>query len=603
MKRIFAPTHSRESRSPVTNDRTDHANDRPERREFPDNRSSSAAQRDLADLVARSPRVTAQLARAEAIGHAGRRRAGLGGLPDDLRAGVERLSGIDLSHVRVHRNSDLPAALDAHAYAQGSDIYLSPGQEHHLPHEAWHVVQQAQGRVASTAQAKGIAINDNETLEREADIMGAAAAAGISGHSAQAGPLQAPLASGPAQRRRIALEYDWKRDHDGVTVPERGGLHGELDQIAARDGAWFATFPAAFYPAMYSYLDGLAAYTPEDAGHIRTIMAKIAPLHPPAAGYESSGFTQAPAGKQSVAMASTFAEARKLIEQISAPDYHSHSVGFEQGQYGSLITGFRLAEIAGYNKNSKIYKEYAAPFLKIPATVKDENAELVEEIRLLFAWYAPFASKRCKGHINLASVTTCLETLLTSHIERLTNMTQGGATLPREALLNHHTPRTIAGDLGTFQLGVGSGIVTSKYGALKSGEKADAGRGLESLLTARAGNKYVAGHIVAGSIGGKFAGADYNLTPLTNGFNTGAHGMQAPEHDARQRLSANQVIHYYGRVSYGNPGPDWHVYLPTHIYISLSTMKPRAGADACDIASYTVSENTKTYPLPVPIAV
>jgi len=601
MKQIIAPTHLQESRSSATNDRAGQAADRPGRREFADNRSSSAAQRALADLVARSPRVTAQLARAEAIGHAGPRRAGPGELPDALRAGVERLSGIDMSHVRVHRNSDRPAQLDAHAYAQGADIYLAPGQERHLPHEAWHVVQQAQGRVASTVQVKGMALNDNETLEREADVMGAAAVADIPDRSVHAGPLQAPSASGPVQRRRIALQYDWKRDRDGVQVQERGGLHGELDQIAARGGDWFATFPAAFYPAMYSYLDGLAAYTPEDAGHIRTIMGKIAPIHPPAAGYASSGFTQAPSGKQSVAMASTFAEAQDLVQRISGPDYHSHSAGFEQGQYGRLIAGFNLADISGYTKSTRIYKEFASPFLAIPSAVKHENAELTAEIGLLFAWYAPFALKRCKGHINLASVTTCLETLLASRIEKLKNMTQGGAALPREALLNQHTPRAIAGDLGTFQLGVGSGIVTSKYGALKSGEKAE-GRVLETLLTERSHDTYVAGHIVAGSIGGKFAGANYNLTPLTNDFNTGPHGMQAPEHDARTRLSANQVIHYYGRVSYGNPGPDWHTYLPTHIGISLSTMKPRPGTDASDIASYTVSENTKHYPLPVPVA-
>ena len=74
------------------------------------------------------------------------------GMPDALKAGVESLSGVDLSEVRVHANSSLPAAVQAHAYAQGNDIHLGPGQEQHLPHEAWHVVQQRQGRVPATAQ-------------------------------------------------------------------------------------------------------------------------------------------------------------------------------------------------------------------------------------------------------------------------------------------------------------------------------------------------------------------------------------------------------------------------------------------------------------------
>lgn len=94
------------------------------------------------------------------------------GLPDGLKTGVEALSGVDMSDVRVHRNSGKPAQLDAHAYAQGRDIHLAPGQEEHLPHEAWHVVQQAQGRVTPTVQAAGAAINDDPRLEKEADVMG-----------------------------------------------------------------------------------------------------------------------------------------------------------------------------------------------------------------------------------------------------------------------------------------------------------------------------------------------------------------------------------------------------------------------------------------------
>jgi hypothetical protein len=98
------------------------------------------------------------------------------GLPNQLRAGIESLSGVNMSDVRVHRNSDKPAQLNALAYAQGSDIHLAPGQDVHLPHEAWHVVQQAQGRVKPTVQMKqGVPVNDDASLEREADVMGSRA--------------------------------------------------------------------------------------------------------------------------------------------------------------------------------------------------------------------------------------------------------------------------------------------------------------------------------------------------------------------------------------------------------------------------------------------
>ena len=94
------------------------------------------------------------------------------GMPDQLKAEIEALSGMDLSDVRVHANSARPAQINALAYAQGNDIHLAPGQEKHLPHEAWHVLQQRQGRVRPTLQAKGAAINDDAGLEKEADVMG-----------------------------------------------------------------------------------------------------------------------------------------------------------------------------------------------------------------------------------------------------------------------------------------------------------------------------------------------------------------------------------------------------------------------------------------------
>lgn len=99
------------------------------------------------------------------------------GMPDSLKSGVESLSGYSMDNVKVHYNSSKPAQLNALAYAQGSDIHVGPGQETHLPHEAWHVVQQMQGRVQPTIQEKGVGINDDVALESEADVMGARAAA------------------------------------------------------------------------------------------------------------------------------------------------------------------------------------------------------------------------------------------------------------------------------------------------------------------------------------------------------------------------------------------------------------------------------------------
>jgi hypothetical protein len=133
-----------------------------------DRRKESAVQLQLQSLADNSPRA----ARQEAV----QRKANRTGLPDQLKAGIESLSGFDMDHVNVHYNSERPAQLQAHAYAQGSDIHVGPGQEKHLPHEAWHVVQQAQGRVRATMQMAGQHVNDDIRLEQEADAMGTKAA-------------------------------------------------------------------------------------------------------------------------------------------------------------------------------------------------------------------------------------------------------------------------------------------------------------------------------------------------------------------------------------------------------------------------------------------
>ncbi len=156
---------------------------------------------------------TAQLAGASAAEFSANRT----GMPDALKAGIESLSGMDMSAVRVHENSPKPAQLNALAYAQGSDIHLSPGQAQHLPHEAWHVVQQRQGRVQATTQLEGTPVNDDDRLEREADAMGAKAQ--------QAGQRQV------AQRRAATVSQNVPTT-EGMrvlqalfeTIPAAGGL-------------------------------------------------------------------------------------------------------------------------------------------------------------------------------------------------------------------------------------------------------------------------------------------------------------------------------------------------------------------------------------------
>ena len=134
---------------------------------FVDNRAKSAVQRKQMDALNNSGASKTPVQKV----------ANNTGLPDQLKSGIENISGHSMDDVKVHYNSAKPAQLNAHAYAQGTDIHIATGQEKHLPHEAWHVVQQKQGRVKPTMQMKGkVNVNDDKGLEKEADVMGSKAA-------------------------------------------------------------------------------------------------------------------------------------------------------------------------------------------------------------------------------------------------------------------------------------------------------------------------------------------------------------------------------------------------------------------------------------------
>ncbi len=168
------------------------------------------------------------------------------GMPDHLKTDLEQLSGMDLSDVRVHNNSSKPAQLNALAYAQGQDVHIGPGQEKHLPHEAWHVVQQIQGRVKPTMQVKGTSINDDKALEREADLMGARALQMKGNEQATMGisPQIGMPKSGPVIQRWVKLGTEsWEISGWGTRVMTvwtgtKDEWIGELDDMDDRDEYW-----------------------------------------------------------------------------------------------------------------------------------------------------------------------------------------------------------------------------------------------------------------------------------------------------------------------------------------------------------------------------
>ncbi|GGC76783.1 eCIS core domain-containing protein [Undibacterium terreum] len=189
------------------------------------------------------------------------------GLPNQLKSGIESLSGMNMDHVRVHYNSAKPAQLHAHAYAQGSEIHMAPGQEQHLPHEAWHVIQQAQGRVRPTTQMKGnTPVNDDVSLEVEADVMGEKALS-VGGSPIQGvrkdsdGMRASRIFPSPVIQRRVGFEFEtnahiyrtYNNDNVGLVADEAEIFYGAGWKLVCDSGRMeFVSEP----------FDNLAAFPP-----------------------------------------------------------------------------------------------------------------------------------------------------------------------------------------------------------------------------------------------------------------------------------------------------------------------------------------------------
>jgi hypothetical protein len=166
--------------------------------------------------------------------------SGSGGLPAPVQAKMEHAFGQDFSGVRVHEGSEA-ASMGALAFTRGTDIHFAPGQydpgsqrgQELIGHELAHVVQQSEGRVSATTQAKGVAVNDEPALAAEADQRGARAARGEKvrdgGGALDAGHGPAQLKAAGNVVQMVAQTSHWGRFIDSAYTKTTNGAHMEMD--------------------------------------------------------------------------------------------------------------------------------------------------------------------------------------------------------------------------------------------------------------------------------------------------------------------------------------------------------------------------------------
>lgn len=107
-------------------------------------------------------------------------------MPEEVQAKMENSFGQDFSDVNIHDNSAKAEDMGAKAFAQGKDVHFAPGEfqpntkqgQELIGHELTHVVQQKEGKVQGGDVNGKDMVNQDPSLEKEADDAGKLASEG-----------------------------------------------------------------------------------------------------------------------------------------------------------------------------------------------------------------------------------------------------------------------------------------------------------------------------------------------------------------------------------------------------------------------------------------
>jgi hypothetical protein len=160
---------------------------------------------------------------------------------------------------------------------------LGAGQEKHLPHEAWHVVQQKQGRVKPTMQMKDkVNINDTAGLEKEADVMGIKAMNSATITKKSLGNTkksnQVPV-SGKTVQRKIGFEFEMdsirtRHTNSNYLSPyKKWEQHDAGDLIQEKDGYNITADIASGYSRIEFVTDAFDEKT--QLGELKSVILRI----------------------------------------------------------------------------------------------------------------------------------------------------------------------------------------------------------------------------------------------------------------------------------------------------------------------------------------
>ncbi len=181
--------------------------------------------------------------------------AGQNGLPADLNSKLQGTLNSDFSDVKIHQDAQSATDVGALAYTQGNDVHFAPGQydphsskgQELIGHELTHVVQQRQGRVRPTTQAKGLPVNDDPGLEAEADDRGRAVVQRKVG---------VPLGNSGKQGVHLSDLRTGVRQHKvGAHVIQRDGATDNSEKVPMKFTYNVPKIQVPGFPVKYGYIE------------------------------------------------------------------------------------------------------------------------------------------------------------------------------------------------------------------------------------------------------------------------------------------------------------------------------------------------------------
>jgi len=164
-------------------------------------------------------------------------------LPNKLQSNMENSFGQDFSDVGIHKDSQKAVQMNARAYTQNEQIHFAPGEfnpestsgQNLIGHEFTHIAQQRAGVVKPTkVLQKGVMVNDDKSLESEADAFGRKAAKGEAISKYRSASLEMRNSVRTAQAKSnvvqmVATDYGEFKDESYTTLKNSAGKEVGVD--------------------------------------------------------------------------------------------------------------------------------------------------------------------------------------------------------------------------------------------------------------------------------------------------------------------------------------------------------------------------------------